>query len=87
VVSFTPMPLYLRGKSPRYPLDRGLGGSQSLFGLWEGELGKVYVSQGSVLGSMGLPRRRSYRNSCTSEQILSEEYAVSCAVGPTGSLP
>jgi hypothetical protein len=30
VVSFTPRPLYLRGKSPRYPLDRRLGGYQNL---------------------------------------------------------
>jgi hypothetical protein len=29
VVSFTPWPLYSRGKSPRYPLDRRLGGPQS----------------------------------------------------------
>jgi hypothetical protein len=28
VVSFTPLPLYPRGKSPRYPLDRRLGGPQ-----------------------------------------------------------
>jgi hypothetical protein len=26
VVSFTPRPLYSRGKSPRYPLDRRLNG-------------------------------------------------------------
>jgi hypothetical protein len=26
VVSFTPPPLYLHGKRPRYPLDRRLGG-------------------------------------------------------------
>jgi hypothetical protein len=32
VVSFTPLPLYLRGKSPRYPLDRRLGGPQSRYG-------------------------------------------------------
>jgi hypothetical protein len=25
VVSFTPLPLYPRGKSPQYPLDRRLG--------------------------------------------------------------
>jgi hypothetical protein len=31
VVSFTPRPLYLRGKSPRYPLDRRLGGPQRRF--------------------------------------------------------
>jgi hypothetical protein len=29
VVSFTPLPLYHRGKGPRYPLDRRLGGPQS----------------------------------------------------------
>jgi hypothetical protein len=32
VVSFTPLPLYLRGKSPLYPLYRRLGGPQSRFG-------------------------------------------------------
>jgi hypothetical protein len=32
VVSFTPMPLYPRGKSLRYPLDRRLGGPQSRSG-------------------------------------------------------
>jgi hypothetical protein len=32
VVNFTPCPLYPRGKSPRYPLDRRLGGSQSQSG-------------------------------------------------------
>jgi hypothetical protein len=31
VVSFTPRPLYSRGKSPCYPLDRRLGGLQSRF--------------------------------------------------------
>jgi hypothetical protein len=29
MVSFTPRPLYTRRKSPRYPLDRRLGGTQS----------------------------------------------------------
>jgi hypothetical protein len=29
VVGFTPQPLYPRGKYPRYPLDRRLGGPQS----------------------------------------------------------
>jgi hypothetical protein len=32
VVSFTPRPLYPQGKSPWYPLDRRLGGSQSRSG-------------------------------------------------------
>jgi hypothetical protein len=32
VVSFTPRPIYLRGKSPRYPLDRRLSGPQNRSG-------------------------------------------------------
>jgi hypothetical protein len=32
VVSFTHLPLYRRGKSPRYPFDRRLGGPQSRSG-------------------------------------------------------
>jgi hypothetical protein len=32
VVSFIPRPLYPRGKSPRYPLDRRLGGPQNRSG-------------------------------------------------------
>jgi hypothetical protein len=32
VVSFMPRPLYPRGRSPRYQLDRRLGGLQSRFG-------------------------------------------------------
>jgi hypothetical protein len=32
VGGFTPLPLYPRGKSPRYPLDRRLSGPQSLSG-------------------------------------------------------
>jgi len=32
VVSFTPLPLYPQGKIPWYPLDRRLGGPQSLSG-------------------------------------------------------
>jgi hypothetical protein len=37
VVSFTPRPLYSRGKSPRYPLDRRLDGPQSRYGRCGGE--------------------------------------------------
>jgi hypothetical protein len=36
-VSFTPLLLYPRGKSPRYPLDRRLGGPQIWSGQHEGE--------------------------------------------------
>jgi hypothetical protein len=32
VVSFTPRPLFLQGRSPCYPLDRRLGGLQSRSG-------------------------------------------------------
>jgi hypothetical protein len=32
VVSFTPRPLYPKGKSPRYPIYRKLGGTQNWFG-------------------------------------------------------
>jgi hypothetical protein len=32
MVSSTPLPLYPRGKSPHYPLDRRLGGAQSRSG-------------------------------------------------------
>jgi hypothetical protein len=32
VVSFTPWPLYPQGKSPWYPLDKRLGGSQNRSG-------------------------------------------------------
>jgi hypothetical protein len=34
VISFTPRPLYTQGRSPRYPLDRRLGGPQSQSGQY-----------------------------------------------------
>jgi len=34
VVSFTPRPLYPCRKSPRYPLDRRLGGPESVWTWW-----------------------------------------------------
>jgi hypothetical protein len=37
VVSFTPLPLYLRGSSPRHPLHRGLGGPKPVWMLWRKE--------------------------------------------------
>jgi hypothetical protein len=46
VVSFTPWPLYPRGKSPRYLLDRRLGGPQSRSG--HGETRYSYVQFISV---------------------------------------
>jgi hypothetical protein len=41
MVSFTPQPLYLHGNSPRYPLDKRLGGTES----WSGYGGKEENSQ------------------------------------------
>jgi len=37
VASFTPLPLYLQGKSPLYPLDRRLDGPQSRSGRGDEE--------------------------------------------------
>jgi hypothetical protein len=37
-MSFTPRPLYPQGKSPRYPLDRRLGGPQSRSGRGEDKI-------------------------------------------------
>jgi hypothetical protein len=34
MVSLTPRPVYTRGKSPRYPLDRRLGGPQNRSALY-----------------------------------------------------
>jgi hypothetical protein len=48
VVSFTPQPLYPRGKSTRYPLDRRLGGPQNRSG---------YVKKRKFLTLPGLERR------------------------------
>jgi len=43
VVRFTPRPLYLQGKIPWYPLDRKLGGPQSLSGRG-GEVKKSHLA-------------------------------------------
>jgi hypothetical protein len=45
VVSFTPRPLYPRGKSPRYLLDRRLGGPQSRSGRREEEVVQTVASR------------------------------------------
>jgi hypothetical protein len=56
VVSFTPRPLYPRGRSPLYPLDRRLGGPQSRSGR-HGEV-KILESTGT--------RTSTPRSSCPS---------------------
>jgi hypothetical protein len=55
VVSFTLQPLYPRGKSPQYPLDRRLGGPQT----WSGQRGeeKILPLLGLKLRSLGRPTR------------------------------
>jgi hypothetical protein len=55
VVSFTPLPLYPRWKSPRYPLDRRLGGPQSQSGR-RGE-GKFFTLPRLEHRSLGRPAR------------------------------
>jgi hypothetical protein len=53
VFSFTPRPLYPRGKSPRYPLDRKLGVPQSLSGRRGEE--KILDSTGTRTPTFGRP--------------------------------
>jgi hypothetical protein len=55
VVSFTPRPLYPRGKSPRYPFERRLGGPQSQPG-WRDEE-KILDPTGLELWPLGRPAR------------------------------
>jgi hypothetical protein len=50
MVSFTPQPLYPRGKSPRYKLYRRLGGPQSRSGHYREE---------KILPLLGIERRLS----------------------------
>jgi hypothetical protein len=60
VVSFTPQPLYPRGRSPRYPLDK-LGGPQSRSGRRGDEdildpIGHLKPIKKPDLKQIGLPR-------------------------------
>jgi hypothetical protein len=56
VISFTPLPLYPRRKSPRYPLYMRLGGPQSRSGR-HGEV-KILASPGLELRLLRSPARR-----------------------------
>jgi hypothetical protein len=66
VVNFTPRPLYPQGKSPRYPLDRRLGGPQSaVWKMWRKETGRclaLVISSSSFIR----PFRRHLTMSSTS---------------------
>jgi hypothetical protein len=55
VVSFTPLPLYPRGKRPRYPLDRSLGGPRA--SLDDLEKRKFLTLPGFELRPLGRPGR------------------------------
>jgi hypothetical protein len=71
VVSFTPRPLYSRGKSLRYPLDRRLAGSQSR--SWRGgeEKNRTIASAGNRNPG------RSARSIVTSQNPLSIVIVIS----------
>jgi hypothetical protein len=51
ILNFMPLKLYSRSKSPWYPLDRRLDGSQSRFGRRREE--KILISLGPELRSLG----------------------------------
>jgi hypothetical protein len=55
LVSFTPLPLYPRGKSPRYPLDRRLWGPRA--GMNDAENIKFLTLPGLELRPLGRPAR------------------------------
>jgi hypothetical protein len=52
VVSFKNLPLYSRGKSPQYPLDRRLGGPQTLSGRY----GHINILDPTVTQTPPTPR-------------------------------
>jgi hypothetical protein len=69
VVSFTPRPLYPCGKSPRYPLDRRLGGPQNWSELCGEE--KILATPGLELWPLGRPARGQSLIPTTLSRLLS----------------
>jgi hypothetical protein len=57
VVNFTPRPHYPRGKSPRYPLDRRLGGPQSR----SGRFGEEKILDPTGTGQWSLQKKNDIR--------------------------
>jgi hypothetical protein len=60
MVSYTPRPLYPRGKSPRHPLDRRLGGPQSRSGRCGEERNQCLYRE----SKLGRPARRNTYVGC-----------------------
>jgi hypothetical protein len=53
MVRFMPRPLYPRGKSPRYPLDRKLGRTKILYRLFVEERINLPVNLGVLTRTFG----------------------------------
>jgi hypothetical protein len=70
VVSITLLPLYLRGKGPQYPLNRRLGGPQSLSERC-GDENYLLLLPGIELRPLGRPARSqsTYRLNYPGSQI------------------
>jgi hypothetical protein len=87
VVSFTPRPLYPRGKRPRYPFDRRLGGLQSRSGRCGGK--KFLTLPGLEFRPLGRPARSQslyrlrypsyFRYYCYFPRVTEEIHEVSTA--------
>jgi hypothetical protein len=60
VVSFTPLPLYFRRKSPHYPIERRLGGPKSRSGSCEEE---KYLTLARIRTLAVQPAARRYNDS------------------------
>jgi hypothetical protein len=78
VISFTPQPLYPRGESSRYPLDRRLGRPQSRSGRRGEE--KHFALPGIV---RSLKERRWNLNFLTWMSFFSVKFQLLCTVGET----
>jgi hypothetical protein len=81
VVSFTPLPLYVRGKRPGYPLDRLLGGPQSLFARLEEEKNidpncHHSVAIQTMLYRLTLCFTRLIKFFCTNQPILTHAFNI-----------
>jgi hypothetical protein len=82
VVSFTPLPLYLQGKSPTYPLNRGLG--SPTVGVDNMEGWKFLALPGPELRTLGHPAHSQslYRAAivkCLKFNLISSRYPKSCS--------